>query len=110
MLDHTTNPILRKTPRSLLFRALSVLGSKIFRTDDHRARERGWEIISRHGGLSRTYRDPRFDRIIPCSACNGRGYNPDRITCPDCCGSGRLVLDRAKTTRSGRVQQESGQS
>ena len=109
MLDHTTNPNMRKTPRDLLLRALSAIGGKIFRTGDHRAHDRGWQVIPRHGGLSRTYRDPRFDYLIACSACNGRGYNSDRIGCSDCRGSGRLVLDRASTTQSGREQQESGQ-
>jgi RecJ-like exonuclease len=110
MLDHTTNPNLRKTPRDLLLRTLSAIGSKIFRTDDCRARDRGWQITSRHGGLSRTYRDPRFDSLIPCPACNGRGYNPDRITCSGCDGSGRLVLDEADATQLRRGQQGGGRS
>ena len=109
MLDHTTNPNLRKTLRDLLIRVLSAIGSRIFWADDHRARERGWQITPRYSGLSRTYRDPRFNHLIPCPACNGRGYNSDRATCSDCRGSGRLVLDRAQTTQPGRVQQEAGQ-
>jgi hypothetical protein len=109
MLDHTTNPNPRKTPRDLLLRALSSIGGKIFRTDDCHARDRGWQIIPRHGGLSRTYRDPRFDYLIPCPACNGRGYNPDRTTCFGCRGSGRLVLDRAGTTQPRRPRREWGQ-
>jgi uncharacterized protein YbaR (Trm112 family) len=110
MLDHTTNPNLRKTLRDLLLRVLSAIGNIIFRADDHRARERGWQIIPRHRGLSRTYRDPRFDHLVACPACKGRGCNPDRTTCPDCRGSGRLVLSQGNTARSGRVQQESGRS
>ncbi len=105
MLDHTTNPNLRKTPRDLLLRMLSAIGSKVFRTDDCRARERGWQVIPRHGGLSRTYRDPCFDYLTPCPACNGRGYNPDRTACSGCRGSGRLVLDRTDTTQPRRGQQ-----
>lgn len=108
MLDHTTNPNLRKTLRDLLFRLLSAIGNMIFRADDHRARERGWQIIPRYGGLSRTYRDPRFDYLVACSACSGRGCNPDRITCFDCLGSGRLILYRSNATQPGRGQQESG--
>jgi hypothetical protein len=108
MLDHTTNPNLRKTLRDLLLRVLSTIGIKIFRTDDYRAHKRGWQIIPRHGGLSRTYRDPRFDCLIPCRACNGRGYNPDHAICSRCGGSGRLVLDRANTTLPRRVKQKRG--
>jgi RecJ-like exonuclease len=108
MLDHTTNPNLRKTLRDLPLRLISAIGSKIFRTDDCRARERGWQVIKRNGGLSRTYRDPRFDYLTPCPACGGRGYNPDRATCPSCDGSGRLVLDRANTSQPRREQQVRG--
>jgi hypothetical protein len=108
MLDHTTNPNPRKTPRDLLLHVLSAIGSKIFRKGDWRARDRGWQIISRHGGLSRTYRDPRFDRLTRCPACSGRGYYPGRTTCAGCDGSGRLVLDRASTTEPSRAEQGRG--
>jgi RecJ-like exonuclease len=108
MQDHTTNPNLRKSPRNLLLRMLSAIGSKIFRTDDCRARERGWQVTPRYGGLSRTYRDPRFNSLTPCPACDGRGYNPDLTTCSRCAGSGRLVLDGSNTTQPRRGQQEWG--
>jgi hypothetical protein len=104
MSDHTTNPNLCKTPRDLLLRALGAIGSKIFRADDCRARDRGWQIIPRHGGLSRAYRDPRFDYLIPCPACNGRGHNPDGATCSGCHGSSRLVLNSADATQPRRGQ------
>jgi hypothetical protein len=110
MLDDTTNPNVRKTSCDLLLRVLSAIGSKIFRTDDGRARDRGWQIIPRHGGLSRTYRDPRFDYLPPCPACNGRSCNPERIACSGCHGSGRLVLDRVDITQPRRGQQEGGRS
>jgi len=108
MLDHTTNPNLRKTPRDLLLRVLNAIGSKIFQTGDCRVRGQGWQVIPRHGGLSRTYRDPRFDYLIPCQACNGRGYTTDGTSCFACDGSGRLVLDGADTTQPRRGQQEWG--
>lgn len=110
MLKHTTNPNLRKTPPGLLLRALSAIGSKIFQTDDSRAREQGWQIVPRRGGLSRTYRDPRFDCLMPCPGCNGRGLNPNRITCSVCDGSGRLVLDRADATQLRAEQPGGGRS
>jgi hypothetical protein len=92
MLEHTTNPNLRKTLGDLLLRLLSAIGNMIFRGDDHRARKRGWQIIPRHRGLSRTYRDPCFDYLAACMACNGRGQNPHSVTCSDCLGTGRVTL------------------
>src|SRR4030081_3579219 len=63
MLDHTTNPNLRKTPRDLLLRVLNAIGSKILQIDDRRPRYHGWQITPHRGGLGRTYRDPRFDPL-----------------------------------------------
>jgi hypothetical protein len=63
MLDHTTNPNVRKTPLDLVIRLLRTLGGKIFQADDRYARDRGWQITSSRSGLSRTYRDPRFDSL-----------------------------------------------
>jgi DnaJ-class molecular chaperone len=110
MSDHTTNPNVRKTPCDLLLHVFGAIGAKIFREDDRRARDQGWQVTPRHSGLGRIYRDPRFDYLIPCSACSGRGYNPDHITCSGCHGTGRLVLDRAHTTQPRRGQQGSGQA
>jgi hypothetical protein len=104
MKDHTTNPDVRATVTDLLLRALSAIGNKIFRADDRRARDQGWQIIPRRGGLSRVYRDPRFDRLLPCTACNGRGCNPRGTTCCACHGVGRIVLDPAAVSRPGRGQ------
>ena len=56
MQDHITNPDVRKTLHDLLIRGLNLIGNKIFQADDRRAHDRGWQISSRHGGLSRTYR------------------------------------------------------
>lgn len=108
MLDHTTDPNLRKTPRDLLVRVLSAIGSKIFQAEDRRARDHGWQITSRQGGLGRTYRDPRFDSLISCPACNGRGRMPDRATCSGCRGTGRTVLGRGDTAQPGQRRQARG--
>jgi hypothetical protein len=108
MKDHTTNPDVRKTLRDLLIRVLRTIGSKIFRTDDCLARDRAWQIIPRRGGLSRTYRDPRFDYLMSCQACDGRGHDRDRIACSHCHGSGRAVLDRASSTQPRQGQHEWG--
>jgi len=45
---------------ALLMRAI---GDRLFQADDARASQYGWQIRARHGGLARTYRDPRFDRF-----------------------------------------------
>ncbi len=105
MKDVTTNPFARKTRGGLLLRWTRAIGSKIFRAGDRRARDQGWQVIPRHGGLSRRYRDPRFDNLAACTACNGRGCNPRGVTCPDCGGTGRIVLDRTAVSRPGRRQQ-----
>ncbi len=36
----------------------------LFRDEDGLARAHGWQIQARHGGMSRDYRDPRFDYLI----------------------------------------------
>jgi hypothetical protein len=36
-------------------------GLRVFARTDAEARWQGWQIIERHGGLSRRYRDRRFD-------------------------------------------------
>ena len=102
MEDATTNPVVRKTLSDQLRRGLEAIGSKIFRADDRRARDRGWQIIPRHGGLSRRYRDPRFDYLIACTACDGRGCHPSGDTCSACRGAGRIVLDAADVSQPGR--------
>jgi hypothetical protein len=37
------------------------LGKRLFGADDARARNHGWLIEVKDGGLGRTYRDPRFE-------------------------------------------------
>jgi hypothetical protein len=105
MNDATTNPVFRKILNHLLARRLNAFGSKIFQADDRRARDRGWQITSRHGGLSRRYRDPRFDFLASCTTCNGRGCNARGVTCSDCDGTGRIVLASAATSRPERGSQ-----
>jgi hypothetical protein len=104
MKDLTINPAVRKTLRDLLLYALNAIGSATFRTEDCRAREQGWQIIPRHGGLSRCYRDPRFDFLIACTPCDGHGCDLRGATCSDCRGTGRIVLDPAAVSRPGRGQ------
>jgi hypothetical protein len=47
----------------LLTGRLRRAGKALFRAEDSRARAHSWQIQVSRGGLSRTYRDPRFDRL-----------------------------------------------
>jgi hypothetical protein len=100
-------PLLRafKSLWRLLQRGTCMVGRGIFRSSDYQARQHGWQIVARHGGLSRTYRDPRFDDLAACTTCSGHGRNLGRVTCPDCRGSGRVSLAPGviSTQRRGRT-------
>ena len=54
-------PLARVTGR--LARLIETVGDRLFRDADVRASQHGWQITTRRGGLARTYRDPRFDRL-----------------------------------------------
>lgn len=81
-------------PRGLggiLARAVRDAGSRLFRREDEFALRHGWSIEIRRGGLSRSYRDPRFDALIACLLCAGAGVCCDEA-CSGCGGTGRVVL------------------
>jgi hypothetical protein len=83
---------------------LSAITQRIFAAADADARRHSWQVTSTRGGFGRTYRDPRFDYLVECTACNGRGRKPDDTTCSPCHGTGRIVLDPAALARQGRRQ------
>src|ERR1700730_546252 len=56
-----------------LSRLLRNFGDRLFADTDARARRHGWQVTRRHGGLSRRYRDPRFDSLVRCPSCAGTG-------------------------------------
>jgi hypothetical protein len=68
-----------------LIRALS---DKLYGPDDACASHYGWQIITGRAGMSRTYRDPRFDRLGECLACRGTGTGADGRDCDGCAGMG----------------------
>ena len=76
---------------------LSAITQQVFAGPDADARQHGWQIIVTHGGFGRRYRDARFDYLVPCVACKGRGSNT-------CGGTGRIILDPATVSRPGRGQ------
>jgi hypothetical protein len=72
-----------KTSTSLvgwLARVLRNFGDRLFADADARARQHGWQVTRRNGGLSRRYRDPRFDSLVRCPSCAGTG-GLDAVAC-----------------------------
>jgi hypothetical protein len=41
----------------------TTITDRIFAEPDARARQHGWSVEIRHGGMSRRYHDPRFDSL-----------------------------------------------
>lgn len=78
-----------RLPRGWLGRLLDAVGGWWFRADDRAAIQYGWQITTHHGGLSRSYRDPRFDTLHACLRCNGSGWR-DEEPCAPCSGTGRV--------------------
>jgi len=74
-------------------------GDRLFRVEDARAGQHGWQIAARHGGLTRIYRDSRFDRFRPCAVCGGTGIGLDEQACTRCDGMGRITLTQPPAGR-----------
>jgi hypothetical protein len=72
-------------------------GNRIFLGDDARAIDSGWQITQGKLGLSRTYRDPRFDALCACDKCYGSGRAADQ-RCHRCSGTGRITLALGKVS------------
>jgi hypothetical protein len=84
--------IARVTGRlALLIRAA---GDRLFQAEDARARQYGWQITARRGGLARTYREPRFDRFRSCPVCTGTGTDPAEEPCDRCDRTGRITVSQ----------------
>jgi hypothetical protein len=77
-------------PVRWLRRLIEAAGDRLFRTDDQTAIKNHWQITKRHSGLSRSYRDPRFDTLYTCLRCGGSGRT-DREPCAECGGTGRVT-------------------
>jgi hypothetical protein len=46
-----------------LLAQIALAGDRVFRADDALAAARGWQVAVGRAGLTRTYRDPRFDQL-----------------------------------------------
>ena len=81
-----------------LLNRLEAAGNRLFAADDQRAAARGWQITPGTYGLSRRYRDPRFDTLISRPSCDGNRTSdrPPSFACRD---MGRLT--RPPPSRSG---------
>jgi hypothetical protein len=77
-----------------LANGLRAAGERLHAAPDGHARANGWQVTVRQGGLGRGYRDPRFDMLVSCSDCHGRGAGGQGEPCRRCSGTGRLSLDR----------------
>ena len=78
------------------------VGERLFREGDERARRHGWQVHVRHGGLSRVYRDPRFDSLRACPDCHGAGAVEQDHACDRCSGTGRIRLGDRLSPDPGR--------
>ncbi len=76
-----------------LARRIRVASEAAFAKDDAFARHNGWTIEVRRGGLGRTYRDPRFDRLSRCPDC-GAAMDAGDLPCRRCPGDGRVTAGR----------------
>jgi RecJ-like exonuclease len=79
-----------------------AIGDRLFRASDAGARRYGWQVKIGHGGLSRTYRDPRFDLLQTCPACLGTGAIRQEQACGRCSGTGRITSAGKLNSGAGR--------
>jgi hypothetical protein len=94
MAHRTTRTNLCKICRHFLDLArasLFPLAERAFSAADATARQRGWQVTYTHGGLGRSYRDPRFDKLAACTDCLGQGAVAAGNPCRACSGTGRVV-------------------
>jgi hypothetical protein len=77
-----------EVPRRIT-RLLDAVDRWLFRDLDLRATARGW-TVRRTGRFEREYRDPRWDLVVRCEACDAEG-TVGAHTCPDCGGRGRIL-------------------
>jgi RecJ-like exonuclease len=88
----------------LLAAQVRAVGDRLFQEEDDHAHRHGWQIEVRHGGLSRTYRDPRFDQLQGCPACDGTGMSQPNLACDACSGTGRIRLGEMADPNAGRAR------
>ena len=65
-------------------------GDRLFAVNDNEAYWHDWQTTRTSGGLGRSYRDPRFDRLAECPKCHGAGGTV-KAPCPPCDSTGRIT-------------------
>lgn len=70
------------------------LGDRLFAANDTEAYWHDWQVTKTHGGLGRSYRDPRFGLLAECPKCRGAGGTA-KLPCPPCHGTGRITREGA---------------
>jgi hypothetical protein len=99
-MDATTRVDLQR-PSRWLDQYLLRIGEYLFAEADDDARSRGWDVTVGGRGLTRTYRDPRIGRLVPCRACDGC-EDVRAPACATCRGIGR-ILPRAQAVAAVAV-------
>ncbi len=87
--------------RKLVSNAARAIGARLFRDDDALAGQLGWQASPGRDGLSRSYRDPRFDRFQSCRRCHGNGVLSEGQDCGQCDGTGRIVTGASAGRNAG---------
>lgn len=83
---------------------LRWLEKRLFHTDDDKAKARGWEVRAMRSGLGRVYRDPRWNSVFDCLACQGSGTAVDDSDgCAECRGTGVVRLGGLSSGRPPSV-------
>jgi hypothetical protein len=95
----TSNGKASLDPLNVLRKLAERIGARLFAADDSSAAGHGWQVLN-GGGLSRRYRDPRFDSLRACGRCAGRGTLAER-PCATCTGTGRITLHQGDTGPGG---------
>ena len=81
---------------------VGTVGDRLFQAEDARARQSGWHIRARCGGLARTYRDPRFGSLRSCAICRGTGTGLADQACERCRGTDRITVVQQSPPDRGR--------
>jgi hypothetical protein len=92
----TSNGKASLDPLNVLRNLAELIAAWLFSGDDSRAARHGWQVLRGDGGLSRRYRDPRFDSLRACGRCAGRGTLAG-LSCTTCAGTGRISLHQRDT-------------
>ena len=72
-------------------RCLALVGDLVFASKDQEAAWHAWDVERRYAGLSRIYRDPRFDALVSCPRCHSISTVADGTVCQQCSATDRLV-------------------